>query len=97
MELLVIGVVVAANFIFIMFKYEQGRLLDASLDAILLTLVTIVFMGSYAGLVVGTVASLLISIYLYYKPPKIKLDTKQAYDLTEFFEEFKRRARPKHD
>jgi len=28
-------------------------------------------MGSYAGLVVATVASLIISIYLYYKPPTL--------------------------
>lgn len=89
MELLVIGIVVALNIIFILFKYEKQRYSDALLDTFLLVLVTVTFMGSYAGLVVATVASMLISIYLYVKPPKLQFKTPNSSD---FITEFQRRA-----
>ncbi len=69
MELLVIGIIVALNIIIVMLKVRHSRTADAILDASLLLLVTIVFGGSYAGLVVATVASLIISIYLFLHPP----------------------------
>lgn len=71
MEFILIGLAVAANIIFILFKYEKKRYTDCTLDFILLVLVTMVFSKSYGALVVGTVASLMISIYLYIKPPKL--------------------------
>lgn len=70
MELFIIGIVVALNIIIILSKFKANRYQDAILDTSLLALVTIVFSGSYAGLVVATVASLIISIYLYSNPPK---------------------------
>lgn len=69
MELLVIGIVVALNIIIILRKFKASRTEDAIFDSILLGGITVVFSGSYAGLVVATVASLLISIYLYARPP----------------------------
>lgn len=70
MELLIIGIVVALNIIIILRKFKNKRYEDGIFDTILLALVTIVFMGTYAGLVVGTIASLLISIYLWASPPQ---------------------------
>lgn len=70
MELAIIGIVVALNIVIILNKFRAGRLEDGIFDTALLVLVTVVFMGSYAGLVVATVASLLISIYLWASPPK---------------------------
>jgi hypothetical protein len=55
-------------------KFEQKRWEDASLDLGLLILVTLVFGGSYAGLVVGTISSMIISIYLYASPPTFTRD-----------------------
>lgn len=70
MEVFIIGVVVALNIIIILRKFKAKRTEDGIFDASLLALVTVTFSGSYAGLVVATVASLLISIYLYASPPK---------------------------
>lgn len=94
MEFLIIGIVVAANIVFIFFKFDKGRTTDAFLDIVLLSAVTFVFSGSYGALVVGTIASLLISIYLYARPqtlPKTAL-TDQPLDLDSFISEFKSRS-----
>ena len=68
---MLIGLAVAANIIFILVKYKQHRFADATLDFILLGVVTLVFSGSYGALVVGTIASVVVSIYLYFSPPDI--------------------------
>jgi hypothetical protein len=73
MELAIIGVVVAFNFLVIYAKLNHKRYLDAGLDFTLLAVLSILFGGSYAGLVVATIASAIISLYLLVKPPKIKL------------------------
>ena len=70
MEFLVIGIVTALNLIFIKIKFEKHRYEDGLFDLGLLALLTVVFGGSYGGLVVGTVTSLVISIYFYANPPK---------------------------
>jgi len=88
MEFLVIGLVVAVNIIIIKMKFERKRIEDAIFDSLLLIIVTFVFSGSYAGLVVGTIASMFISIYLMASPPKFFSGT------NGFFQEFKRRATP---
>lgn len=71
MEYLIIGIAVAFNMLVIKYKFEKGRFADAILDFSLLTVLSFLFMGSYAGLVVSTVASAIISIYLYFVPPKM--------------------------
>jgi Na+/proline symporter len=73
MELAIIGVVVAFNFLVIYAKFNNKRYLDGGLDLVLLATVSILFGGSYAGLVVATIASAIISLYLFFSPPKIKL------------------------
>ena len=73
MELLIIGIVVAFNFLVIYAKASNKRFLDAGLDFILLSVLSVLFGGSYAGLVVATVASAIISLYLLVKPPKLSL------------------------
>lgn len=69
MGLLLVGIAVAFNIIIIMIKFKKCRYEDAVLDSILLTIVAIVFGGSYSGLVVGTISSAIISIYLLISPP----------------------------
>lgn len=70
MEYILIGFAVFFNIVVIMWKIDRHRYYNAALDAALLVLVTIVFSGSYGALVVGTIASALISIYLFILPPK---------------------------
>jgi hypothetical protein len=90
MEFLLIGLAVAANIIFILFKYERKRYADATLDFILLIVVTIIFSGSYGALVVGTIASLVISIYLYANPPNLP-EASIDIDLEDLKRRFSRR------
>lgn len=103
MEFLIIGVVAAANLVFILFKVEKKRYPDALLDFTLLVTVTGIAMGSYGGLVVSTIASLIISIYLYAKPPRLPTIFSKSTEhyisnididkeLNNFVEEFKRKA-----
>ena len=72
MEFLITGIAVAFNLMVIKWKYEKKRYSDAALDATCLFIVTTVFSGTYGSLVVGTIASAIISIYLYIFPPKFQ-------------------------
>ena len=69
MEFIVIGIVTAINFLFIKKKFDLKRYEDAILDLLLLVVILVVFSGSYGALVVGMVASLIISISFYANPP----------------------------
>lgn len=69
MEFLLIGLVSAFNMIVIKMKISRKRYEDASFDVVLLGLLTVLFSGSYGGMVVAMVASLTISIYLFISPP----------------------------
>jgi len=71
MEFIIIGVAVAFNFLVIKYKFEKKRYADAILDVSLLAIVSFLFAGSFGGLVVATVASAIISILLYFFPPKL--------------------------
>ena len=70
-SLLLIGIAVAFNMLVIKYKFEKERWADGALDLFLLVVLSFLFMGSYAGLVVATIASAIISIYLYIFPPKL--------------------------
>jgi len=69
MALLIIGLAVSLNLIIILIKFNRRRFLDGVLDASLLVIVAIVFGGSFNALVVGTVASTVVSVYLWCSPP----------------------------
>ena len=69
MGYLIIGLAVAFNMLIIKVKLERKRYEDALFDGLCLTLVTVVFSGSYGGLVVGAVASAIVSLYLLASPP----------------------------
>jgi hypothetical protein len=70
MELAIIGIIAALNFIIIKIKFSKKRYEDGAFDVILLLIIMALFGGSYAGLVVGTVASLFISLYFLASPPE---------------------------
>lgn len=73
MELLLIGIVTAFNLIIIKIKVEKARYGDTSLDIFTLFLLGVAFAGTYAGLVVATIASAIISLYLLAFLPKFNL------------------------
>lgn len=68
MELLLLGLMVSFNFIVLIRKYRLKRYADATLDMLLLAILCVLFSGSFNALIVGSFASLFISIYLYFKP-----------------------------
>lgn len=70
MEFILIGFAVFFNIAFIKWKYDRRRYSDAALDSALMLGVMFLFSGSYGALVIGTIASALVSIYLFISPPK---------------------------
>lgn len=68
MELILLGLMVSCNFIVLIRKYRLRRYADATLDMSLLAILCFLFSGSFNALIVGSFASLFISIYLYFKP-----------------------------
>lgn len=69
MEAVIIGLVTAFNVLVIKWKLEKARYEDAVLDFVILLGLSYVFAGTYAGMVVATVTSLVISIYFMISPP----------------------------
>lgn len=91
MELAVIGIIAALNFIIIKMKFDRDRVEDGIFDVILLLVLMALFGGSYAGLVVGTVASLFISLFFLASPPQFFSGP------SGFFNKFKQRAKRKRN
>ena len=89
MGYLVIGIAVAANLIVIKYKLDKNRYEDAFFDFLILATITAVFKETYGGLVVGTIASCFVSLYLYVSPPTFFSGE------NGFFKKFKERAKRK--
>lgn len=84
MEGLIIGIAAAFNLLIIVKKFEKKRFADAILDGILLLLLSKMFGGTLGGMVIATIGSAIISLYLLKNPPKLPIPS-------NFFEEFKKR------
>ena len=69
--LLIVGVAVAINILIIKVKLESKRVADALLDGTVLVALSFVFGGSFNGLITATVASSIVSLYLWKNPPKL--------------------------
>ena len=67
---LIIGIAAFFNVVIIIHKLNKKRYVNGVIDGLLLIAVMILFSGSYGALVVGTIASALISIYLNFVPLK---------------------------
>ena len=83
MELLLLGLMVSCNFIVLIRKYRLHRYADGTLDMSLLSILCFLFAGSFNALIVGSFASLFISIYLYFRPIYIfghNEDNEDEYD-----------------
>jgi uncharacterized protein (DUF983 family) len=69
-SIFIMGTAVAFNVLIIKWKLEHDRLSDALLDGFILVILSFVFMGTISGLMVGTVASAVVSLFLLASPPK---------------------------
>ena len=80
LTMIIAGIAVAFNLMIIKIKIEKKRYSDATLDGSLLILLGLLFSGTITGLMIGTVASSIISIYLYFFPPKVKIPEEISLD-----------------
>lgn len=72
MLIAIVGVAVAFNILIIIWKLKRPkRRLDGIVDGILLVLVAVLFSGSTELLIIGTIGSAIVSIYLLISPIKI--------------------------
>ena len=70
MEAAVIGIATAFNFIVILFKFRRHRYEDACFDLAVFIVISYMFAGTISGMSVGMVASAIVSIWLWFDPPK---------------------------
>lgn len=94
MEFIIIGIVSALNLIIIVHKFKKGRVEDGTFDSILFATMAMLFEGSYGGMVVAMISSLIISIYLWASPPMFFRAFSNRDDVKEAVREFKDLAKP---
>lgn len=69
-ELIVIGIATAFNFIILKWKFEHERYGDAVLDIGVFFALNWMFGGTMSGMAVAMLASMIVSLYLLGNPPK---------------------------
>lgn len=69
-SIVLVGLATAFNIIIVKLKFERGRLEDGGFDLALLFLLASVFSGSTGGLVIATITSAILSLYMLASPPK---------------------------
>jgi hypothetical protein len=72
MEVIVGGLATAINFLFIYYKLQVERFEDAVVDIGIFLCIAFLFAGTMGGMVIGMIASAIISIYLWFYPPKFE-------------------------
>lgn len=72
MELIIIGLVTAANFLILKIKAEKNRWADLIFDVFVLSILSFLFSGTLGGLTIAMVSSFTVSVYLYFYPPNLK-------------------------
>lgn len=65
---LLIGLAVSFNFIVILRKWKLKRYFDTFVDLSILAIMCVLFCGTFSALVTGTLASMFVSMYLYFNP-----------------------------
>jgi len=73
MEVLMMGIVTFLNLLIIKIKFERGRTTDLAIDIGAILLLNYWFGGTLTGMLVAMIASLCMSIYLWFWPPKFEL------------------------
>lgn len=68
------GIAAAINLIFIKFKVEKKRYGDAALDTGAFVVLAYLFSGTMSGMAIAMIASAIISVYLWFVPPKFGTD-----------------------
>lgn len=69
---ILLGLAVSFNFIVILKKWRMKRYFDSLLDTSILAIMCFLFCGTFSALVTGTIASMFVSIWLYFNPVMLK-------------------------
>jgi len=72
MLLLILGLVVAFNFCIIIAKVQRGVWLNAILDVLIFGAIVVIFIGSFSALMVGAIASFMVSMFLWIWRPDLR-------------------------
>jgi len=74
-SLILVGLVTFINFIIIKIKIEKNRWYDAVIDIGFMIILGSMFFGSTGGAIIAMVASMAMSIYLWFDKPSVdKID-----------------------
>lgn len=71
MDIIIVGIVTAINLMVLWKKFTLGRYLDLALDITAISILAPHFGGTQGGMYVAMIASLIITITLYFKPPRL--------------------------
>jgi hypothetical protein len=71
---LAMGIVTFFNLVILKIKFEQGRTADLALDIASLVVLSYLFGNTITGMLVAMIASMIMSIYLWFFPPKFLQD-----------------------
>jgi len=71
---IIMGTAAAFNILVIMWKIQHDRITDAIFDGVILAILTWTFGGSLGGMVIATIASAIVSVYLIVNPPDALLE-----------------------
>ena len=81
--LFAIGLVTALNLIIIKIKWEKERYGDAIMDVSTIAIMNILIGTSVNGAIIAMIASLVISIYLWFFPPSFGFNDENINDSTK--------------
>jgi len=70
MEIVIFGLIAAFNMLIIVVKFRMERYSDAILDSGILFILNYMAAGTLTGMMIVTIASLTVSIFLFISPPK---------------------------
>ena len=87
MEAIIIAIAAAFNMLVIKWKVEHKRYEDATLDTVILIVLSSIFASTLGGMIIATISSFIASIYLLFSPPKFLSNI----DSSNWKEEWKKR------
>ena len=76
MEIILIAISTAFNFVIIMHKMRHERVFDGVIDFIAMVILGSVFGGTLGGMTIAMISGALISVYLWFQPFRIIIPVK---------------------
>ena len=70
---IVLAFILAIDLLFVSHKFKKQGFFPALIDIVLLLVINSFLGGSLGGEIIGTVAAFIISVYLWFNPPRLTL------------------------